>query len=314
MCGILFSNLEVEKSIFLNALSKISHRGPDDDMNFFSVGVNKFGHNRLTILDKSDAGSQPFLSEDKRFVMVYNGEIYNYKELAVEYGISLATKCDTELLLKMYIKIGSKVLDKVNGMFAFVIYDSLEDKIFAARDRLGIKPLYYHKSKNGFVISSEASPILSIIKDNKIDDIALRQYKKMRSFFNGRTIFSAIKMLEAGCYIENGSIKRYWELPLYEKDVPSHEELLYLVNSSIKYRMISDVPLGSYLSGGLDSSIISKVAAENMSESFHSWTVGFTDNNEFKYSDIVANQIRSSHHKMLIDNDEYQKRAFIGSK
>lgn len=305
MCGFLFSNIVCKKSDFLNALSRISHRGPDGPLNFFETDGHKFGHNRLTILDKSDEALQPFFSEDKRHLVIYNGEIYNYLELAREYDITLKTHCDTELLLKLYLKLGEKFLEKLNGMFAFIIYDTVDKTLFFARDRLGIKPIYYYERNSNFIISSEPSPILHLTSENKLDDIGIRQYKKLRSFFNGRTIYSNIKTLPAGYYVKNGKTVRYWELDIHPKEVPSDDTVKELFESAVKYRTISDVPIGSYLSGGLDSTIIAKIVCDYTVNQRHTWTVGSKDNNEFKWAKIAADYIKSDHHEILIENEEF---------
>ncbi len=317
MCGLLYTNIPaLSKASFLKSLSVSSYRGPDYPQCYSEHKNHKFGHNRLVIIDNNPRSNQPFKSKDGRYIMVYNGEIYNYKELAKDYNIPLETNCDTELLLKLYIKIGSSFLNKLNGMFAFVIYDSIEDRIFAARDRLGVKPLYYYKSHTGIIFSSDTSSIIELLGNCNVDDFSLRQYKKLRSLFNGRTFFKEIKALEGGHYFDGNSIKKYWELNIVDKTAPSEEELEELLLSAINYRMISDVSIGSYLSGGLDSSFISSVIAKNIKEDFHTWSIGFEYNNEFQWSDLVSNYINSNHHKIFINDEEFIEllRFMIGKK
>ncbi len=305
MCGLLFTNLTYSKEAFQGALASMSYRGPDVPCNYAEHGIFKLGHNRLSILDKDSHANQPFYSDDKRFVIVYNGEVYNYLELAKEYDIDLHTHCDTELVLKLYLKLGERCLNLLNGMFAFVILDLKTNEFFAARDRLGVKPLYVYQKGDAYIFSSEVAPILALTKDNKLDEIGIRQYKKLRTFFNGRTIYSNIKMFEAGCYFKNQKKQRFWELPLEHKAAPSKEEVHELLTSAVNYRMIADVPLGSYLSGGLDSTIIAKLIADKKRDHFHTWTVGFEDNNEFKWGRIAAEHINSDQHEVLINNDEF---------
>ncbi len=305
MCGFLYTNIPLSREKFLKSLSLAAYRGPDYPLCYSEYENHKFGHNRLVIIDNNPRSNQPFRSEDERYIMVYNGEIYNYKELAKDYNIFLKTNCDTELLLKLYIKIGPAFLNHLNGMFSFVIYDSIEDKFFAARDRLGVKPLYYHKSQKGIILSSDISSIVELLGVGTLDDFSIRQYKKLRSTFNGRTFFKEVRSLEAGHYFDGNSIKKYWELNLVEKASPSECELENMILSAINDRMISDVSIGSYLSGGLDSSFVSSVISRGIKEDFHTWSIGFSDNNEFEWSDKVSNFINSNHHKIFINEEEF---------
>ncbi|MGV3524466.1 MAG: asparagine synthase (glutamine-hydrolyzing) [Candidatus Sericytochromatia bacterium] len=296
MCGILFSTLfPLNQSRFSEALALMRYRGPDDDGCIQQHGLAWLGHNRLAILDLSEHGRQPFYSADGRYAIVFNGEIYNYLELAREHGLVLRTRCDTEVLLELYVRYGAKMLDWLNGMFAFVIYDTLTGALFAARDRLGIKPLYVHEQGQTISFSSEIAPLLHLSGAYKIDPIGLRQYLKLRTFFNGRTLYEDIKMFPAGCYYLNGLIHTYWQLPEGEQAPPSDEELRELITSAVSYRRISDVPVGSYLSGGLDSSIIAALAQEP-----HTWTVGFNDANEFSWARLAAHHLHSEHHEILL--------------
>ncbi len=301
MCGILFTNDRgIEKDNFIKALSLMEHRGPDVPLCYASYKQFKLGHNRLKIIDLDNRSNQPFYSRDGRYIMVYNGEIYNYKELAREHGIKMSTTGDTELLLSLYIKYGPKMLGWLNGMFSLVILDTATEDIFASRDRLGVKPLYYYESDSRTIFSSEISAIIDLTGKTEIDDIGLRQYKKLRIFFNGRTLYSSIKMFPAGHYLLNGKILKYWELQIEDKEPPKDEELRFLIESAVSYRCISDVPVGSYLSGGVDSTIVAGLASEP-----HTWTVGFFDNNEFNWGKLAAKKFHSRHHEIIIKKDEF---------
>ena len=302
MCGLLFTNISsVDKASFLSGLRLMQHRGPDVINCYHEIENNKFGHNRLKIIDLDDRSNQPMFSQNKRYIMLYNGEVYNSNELKKKYAINTATTSDSEVILELYSKIGSDFLNEINGMFAIVIYDTVSKKIFIARDRLGIKPLYYLKKGKQLIIASEISSILELSNTYKLDSDGIRQYKKLRSFFNGRTLYSDIKMFPAAHYQYGANLIRYWDLP-YETDrtPPSDEELLELIQSAVDYRCISDVPVGSYLSGGIDSSIITALANES-----HSWTVGFSDSNEFEWARIAANNFNTIHHEVNIDYDEF---------
>ncbi len=305
MCGILFSNNPgISESGFNSALKLMIHRGPDTPPNTFSHHQYKLGHTRLKILDLDDRSNQPFVSYDGRYVMIYNGEIYNYKELAKKFNLELKTKSDTEVLLKLFERLGSEMLSLLNGMFSIVILDKLNDRFFAARDRLGVKPLYYSHNNGTYIFSSEIAPILQLSNNNEYDAIGIRQYKKLRTFFNGRTIYSSIKMFPAGHFMQNEKLQSYWELPLVNKPSPDDHELYELINASIEYRCISDVPVGTYLSGGLDSTIITRLAKKYINK-LHTWTVGFENENEFEYSDIASNQFNTIHEKVIVSEIDF---------
>jgi asparagine synthase (glutamine-hydrolysing) len=301
MCGILFTNkADISKKHFLKSLGLMQHRGPDAPGGYYAQERVQLGHNRLQILDLNARSNQPFFSRDKRYAIIYNGEIYNYKELANKHHIKQGTTSDTELLLEIYIKLGSKMLNELNGMFAFVIYDTKTQAYFAARDRLGVKPLYFFQNNEEVIFASEIASILQFIPKAEIDPFSVRQYLKLRTFFNDRTVYKNISMFPAGCFMQSGKIQRYWTLPLEDKAPPSDEELKSLIESAVQYRLLSDVPVGSYLSGGLDSTIVAGLAKEP-----HTWTVGFKDHNEFEWAQIAAKKFKSAHHEVLIEKDEF---------
>jgi len=300
MCGLLFSNNNFNYEQFMSALLLMKHRGPDAFGCYAQLDNYQLGHNRLKILDINDRTNQPFFSRSGKHVIIFNGEIYNYKELAKKYSICLETECDTELLVELYEKIGWKLLCELNGMFAFVVVNIKTKAIFIARDRLGIKPLYYLDTTKHSTFSSEIAPLVELSKNITLDEIAIRQYKKLRTFFGGRTIYNEIKMFPAGHYMLDGKVVKYWELPFGEKEPPRDDELLELLQSAVKYRCIADVSVGSYLSGGLDSTIITGLASKP-----DTWTVGFKDNNEFEWGRLAAKKFNSSHTEVLIDNNEF---------
>lgn len=302
MCGILFSTSEnITQERFKCALGKMRHRGPDVPMCHIVHKNVQLGHNRLKIVGLNEQSNQPYFSQDKRYIIVYNGEVYNYRQLAAQYAIPLETGCDTELILKLSIKVGfQQALLQFNGMFAYVIYDTASGSFFAARDRLGIKPLYWHRSGADFIFASELSPILSLLEKTELDEVGIRQYRKLRTFFNGHTLYKQIQMFPAGHCFERGAVRRYWELPQGEQEPPLDEELRDLVVSSIRSRQLSDVPVGSYLSGGLDSTIVATVAAES-----HTWTVGFPDINEFSYGRLAARATGAQHHEVIVQQADF---------
>ncbi len=301
MCGILFTkNTENNQETFIRALGLQSHRGPDVPINTLFLENISLGHNRLSIIDVESRANQPFYSADKSHAIVFNGEIYNYLELAKQFNIQMRTTSDTELLIELFKMKGPEFLNFLNGIFAFVIIDLITGEFFAARDRLGVKPLYMHNSGNKWVFASEIASVLELSGITKIDEFSLRQYRKLRAFFNGRTLYSGISMFPAGYYSLNGKMVQYWNFPVGHQAPPTDEEVDHLIRSSIAYRLIADVPVGSYLSGGLDSTIVAGLSGRP-----HTWTIGFQDENEFEWARLAADKFKSVHHEVLITAEEF---------
>lgn len=305
MCGILFSNDQaISRETFTTSLNLLIHRGPDAEPGYLSHNGVKLGHTRLKILDLDNRSNQPFISSDRKYAIIFNGEIYNYRELAGDHGIHQRTSGDTEVLVELYSLLGPKMLDKLNGMFAMVILDLRSGSVFTARDRLGIKPLYYSVSGDKLTIASEIAPVIELAGRTEFDDIGLRQYRKLRAFFNGRTAYSGINMFPAGHYMLDGKVQRYWSLPEGGQPPPEDDELYGLIKSAVDYRCLSDVPVGSYLSGGLDSTIIAGLASKP-----HTWTVGFGGNNEFEWARLAHNRFKSTHSEIMIGREEFVSLA-----
>jgi asparagine synthase (glutamine-hydrolysing) len=305
MCGILCSNLSrIEKPEFLRALGLMEHRGPDAAGGYLALDQFQLGHNRLKIIDLDDRSNQPFVSRNGRYVMVYNGEVYNYRDLARRFGVELRTTSDTEVLVELYDRLGTRMLQHLNGMFAFVILDRATRELFAARDRLGVKPLYMYRGEGGFIFSSEIAPIVSLLPRVEPDLFALRQYRKLRTFFNNRTAYRGIEMFPAGHFLNRGRLTRYWDLPCGEQTPPGDEELAELISSAVELRLISDVPVGSYLSGGLDSTVVAALARKP-----HTWTVGFSEENEFPWAQEAAQALSAIHTEVLVDREDFLRTA-----
>jgi asparagine synthase (glutamine-hydrolysing) len=304
MCGLLFTNDEaVPRDEFLGALRLLTHRGPDAEGHAV-YGPARLGHRRLKILDLDDRSNQPFLSADGRYAAVYNGEIYNFAELARQHDIPRRTTSDTEVLVELYARHGAACLGWLNGMFALVIVDTQTRDVFAARDRLGVKPLYLHRRGDVITLASEIAPVLALTGVSRFDEVGLRQYRKLRTFFNGRTAYAGVEMFPAGHYFERGRFHRYWDVPAGPQAPPSDEELRGLVADAVRQRLVADVPVGSYLSGGLDSTIVAMLARTP-----HTWTVGFRDCNEFEWGRTAAAQLGSEHHEVLIEPEEFVPMA-----
>lgn len=304
MCGILFTNdLKTTERAFLRALELLQHRGPDAT-GYVNVEGFQLGHKRLKILDLDCRSDQPFYSHDHRYVMIYNGEVYNYRELARLHNIEQRTTSDTEVVIELYARYGPRCLQWLNGMFALLILDTRTKEVFIARDRLGVKPLYLHRNGETFTVASEIAPLLELTGISKFDEIGLRQYRKLRTFFNGRTAYAGIEMFPPAHYFHEGRLHRYWRLPEGEQAPPSDEELRQLIVESVEQRLVSDVPVGSYLSGGLDSTIVAALARRP-----HTWTVGFSTDNEFEWGRLAAEHLRSVHHEVLITPEEFVELA-----
>jgi asparagine synthase (glutamine-hydrolysing) len=301
MCGILFTNYKsVTNKSFNKALKLMNHRGPDYQ-NSVEVNGSYMGHNRLSVIDLNHRSNQPFSRE--KLHIIYNGELYNYQELTKRFKLNVKTSSDTEVVLLMYQKLGPKCLNYFNGMFAFVIYDENTDDIFVARDRLGIKPLYYNIKGKNLLFSSEIAPILEISPE-EFDDFGIRQYRKLRMTVKNYTVYNNIKFFPAGHYWLNGRMYKYWDLCIDDREPPSDEELSELIKSAVIARKVSDVPVGSYLSGGLDSTILSYILKPT-----HTWTVGFPEVNEFEWGSLANQGLGSIHHQTIVDSSEFIETA-----
>lgn len=277
MCGISgivkFDGSSPEKGKITRMMQRQKHRGPDDEGVFLykSVGL---GFVRLSVLELSELGRQPMFDETGDYVIVHNGEIYNYVELRkelIEKGIKFKSNSDTEVLLKMYIEYGKECLDRLNGMFAFVIFDKKNNIVFGARDRFGVKPLYYFYNKEQFIFSSEIPPILDVYgQPNKPNELAIYEYLlHNRTDQTENTFFEGVKKLQHGhCFeIKNNHlvINRWYnvadKIKKCDFDTDKYKELLI---DAVKLRLRSDVPVGVCLSGGLDSSAITSIIAKEL--------------------------------------------------
>jgi len=300
MCGILFSNdPQLSEERFKKSLDKMNHRGPDYS-GFLESGKFKLGHTRLKIIDLDDRSNQPMLSSCKRYAIIFNGEIYNFQELKKKHALKTKTSSDTEILLLLYIKLKDKILNELNGMFAFIILDTSTGSYFVARDRLGVKPLYYCRNKENIYFSSEISPLLDFIKSNEIDNLGLRQYKKFRTFFNQRTLYKLIKVFPSGYFFDGRNFIQYWQYQIKDEKQLNIEELYDLLLSAIELRCLSDVPVGSFLSGGLDSTLITALSGIK-----RTWSVGFADLNEFNWAEIASKNLDTKQTNITINNEEF---------
>lgn len=314
MCGLLFSKNLIPEKRFKKALAEMSFRGPDAN----AIHVSPYailGHNRLKIFGVDDAYNQPFFSRSKKYAIVFNGAIYNYKELSKKHRVAVGTKCDTELLVELYEKIGYRMLSELNGMFSLVILNVETGDRFVARDRLGIKPLFVSALGGNKIYSSEISPILKLLESQPAyDQVSVRQYELMRGFLGHRTLYEGIEMFPAGHYEVNGVLHSYWDFSSYDDEAscPDEEELLGLIHSSVEMRCKADVPVATYLSGGLDSSLVTALAG-----GLSGWSAGFPEENEFNWAKRVADHVGVKYYEKVVCaksfsyalNDMIDKRA-----
>ena len=316
MCGI-FGYLSLKESVRPEILVRmgnaLKHRGPDDEGSYFD-NSEKFciglGHKRLSILDLSIAARQPMCNEDRNIWITYNGEVYNFQELRTELiakGHSFKSNSDTEVVIHLYEEMGTGCLDRLKGMFAFALWDSDKRVLFLARDRIGKKPLYYSLYDRGIVFASEIKSLLRhpmITKE--IDLRSLSKYLTYEYVPAPHSIFKAIKKVEPGHYLlyQDGEIKKgtYWDVPLsdfpigYKTEDEYIDDLREILGRSVETRLVADVPVGVFLSGGIDSSLVAALA-KKINDQIECFSIGFDDKSfdESGYALRVAQALNLKH-------------------
>ncbi len=323
MCGItgVYAFTDEGKEFFKNVESSVStlqQRGPDNN----AVVVKDkacLGHARLSVIDLSDAASQPFADITGRYTIIFNGEIYNYKEIK-EYlkkkGLPLRTQSDTEVLLYLYIIEGPQCLKKLNGFFAFAIHDSREDTLFVARDRIGIKPLLFYRDRNKLLFASEMKALVQLGIPKNLDKSSISQYFQFNFIPSPYTIFEGVQKLKPGHYffIQNNQFKeeKYFSINYNRSKITglnysdAQEKLRELISDSVRLRMVADVPLGSFLSGGVDSSVI-VAEASKLTSNLSTFSIGYKDEpffDETYYAELVAEKFKTNHQVFKLTNDE----------
>lgn len=320
MCGItgkiIFNNKTVSEQEIETMNQKIIHRGPDDGGIYISpdkkVGL---GHRRLSIIDLSPLGHQPMNYLD-RYWIVFNGEIYNFqekREMLEKEGYLFKSKSDTEVILALYDKFGKKCLEHLRGMFAFAIYDEKNNTIFCARDRVGKKPFKYYLDENVFIFASELKAILTQKEYQKEPDyIAIHHYLTLQYVPAPLTGFKDIKKLEPAHYLfidlktKKIEKERYWKLDYSKKLDLTEEEwkkrIMEKLEESVRLRMISDVPLGAFLSGGIDSSAVVALMAKYSDKPIKTFSIGFKEEkyNELPYAKMVSNKFKTDHTEFIV--------------
>lgn len=304
MCGITGFNWNDKKLI--NKITKeLSHRGPEYQGSYNNQNIS-LGHRRLSIIDLSDAGKQPMSTADNNLKIVFNGEIFNYEELKkdlIKKGHSFKSNSDTEVLINGYSEYGKNILNKVNGQFSFAIYDKIKNKLFLARDQLGINPLYYYWDKKNFIFASEIKAIIPALDKLEFDQEQLNNYFIYGYTNSSNSIFKNIYKLAPGSYMEFNldknkfKINSYFEFKYkYKNNEPTYEEFLNLFEESVKSRLISDVPIGAFLSGGVDSSAVVAIASK-YKKNLNTFSVSFDVDkfDESKYSKEISKKFKTKH-------------------
>ncbi|MDD5688003.1 MAG: asparagine synthase (glutamine-hydrolyzing) [Elusimicrobia bacterium] len=317
MCGItgiynFGNNKHIERNILSKMCDIIKHRGPDSEGLFLENEIG-LGIRRLAIIDLK-TGDQPIHNEDNTIWIVLNGEIYNYLELRTELEKKhkFYTKTDTEIIVHLYEDYGEKCVQYLRGMFAFAIWDKKNKKLFVAKDRIGKKPFYYTLVNGSFVFASEIKSIIEYInKTPEIDLEAIDLFLTYQYIPSPKTIFSNIKSLMPAHTLtcdKNGSVRieKYWDLDFVRKSDISFkdacEKTKDLLIESTRLRMISDVPLGAFLSGGVDSSIIVGLMSSLSTQPIKTFSIGFEESefSELKYAKIVAKHFKTDHHELIV--------------
>ncbi len=310
MCSI--SGFTWEDKILIKKMNDLLiHRGPDD-VGIYTDSRISLGHNRLSIIDLSQAGHQPMSNNKGNLWIIYNGEIYNYKEIREKLekiGYKFRSTSDTEVILYAYEEYGSKCLSLFNGMFALAIWDTNTKELFLARDRIGIKPLYYMYDGQNLIFSSELKAILQHDIKKEINLQCLNSFLKYRFIPSNKTILVGINKLLPGHYalFKNGvlNVKKFWDLSWEISNKSENYQIAMLEKllfSSIELRLNSDVPLGAFLSGGIDSSLVVAINSKLRKDKVETFTVGFGhESDEFKYAHKVAEYLSTNHHELILD-------------
>jgi asparagine synthase (glutamine-hydrolysing) len=320
MCGIngilhLQSQKKVDERVLTKMRDSLEHRGPDDKGLFIENNIG-FGHRRLSILDISLAGHQPFLSEDGRYVLVYNGEIYNFKEFYSELksnGFDIRTASDTEVLMKLFQLHGLKMLHRLNGMFAFAIWDKMEKKLTLVRDRMGVKPLYYSLYNETFYFASEQKALFTAGVPLKMAQDGLEEYIFNRFVAGENTLYQNVKKVLPGHIMtiyKSGktTVEKWWNL---KKEIQNQPEIKNPVewfretfDDSIKMRMVSDVPVGVMLSGGLDSSSVLASLHHQKYKDIKTFNIGFKEkeHNEAHLAKMMAEKFDYGFQTMQLED------------
>jgi len=324
MCGIsgfyAFTNQGKKQLNQIEAsVTAMNLRGPDGSGVYKHNNV-ALGHARLSIIDVSNAASQPFTDESGRWTIVFNGEFFNFqehREALEKEGQTFKSTSDTEVLLYLFIREKEQCLSKINGFFSFAVYDNQTEELFIARDRYGEKPLLVAKTTDGIAFASEMKSLMTFDWPREIDTAAAKQYFHLNYIPGPESIFQSVKKLEPGSWmrIENGKIEQgiWYELPFpltNKSSLPDYQtaqkQLVDLMDAAVERRLISDVPLGAFLSGGIDSSVVVALASRH-SQSLNTFSIGYKDEplfDETSYAQLVANRYKTNHTVFSLSNSD----------
>lgn len=312
MCGIVGCNYDAGVD-FKDVTHILDKRGPDN-CGVKNIGDNFFGHTRLSIIDLDDEANQPMVYDE--ILIVFNGEIYNFDELKISEKLDCKTLSDTEVLIRLYQKYDTEFLHLLNGAFSFCIYDIKKDRYFCARDRYGKKPFFYWEKEGRFIFSSMIKPIIRVLGFiPKLNKAALSQYLQYFVPLAPNTFYQGIQKLDKASYLifEKGksSVKRYYKIKTYKaiKDEDTAlEKVEELLVDAVKQRLKSDVEVGTLLSGGIDSSLISTIYSQNTNHRINTFSVGYKTHkkySELPYANLVAGKIKSNHLALEIAQEDF---------
>jgi asparagine synthase (glutamine-hydrolysing) len=329
--GILVRDGSVDPYLdrLAEATARLVPRGPDRGDRYVHRRV-ALGHRRLAIIDTSPAGDQPMTDETGRYTIVYNGELYNFRELRqglIERGATFKSNSDSEVMLKLFIARGAAALDEAVGFFAFAVYDAVDESLFLARDRFGIKPLYYYQDENSFLFASELKSVLAFPTERRIDDVSLFQYLQLSYIPAPYSILEGVKKLEPGCYLETDgretALRRFYRAPngvvaastaaegagSYDAAV---DRVRAVLDEAVRMRLVSDVPLGAFLSGGVDSTVVAALAARHM-PGLNTFSIGFRQSDFYDETPDAldaARNIGTNHTVFLLSNADLYESLF----
>ncbi len=329
MCGISgFISQQYNEADLNKMTSVLAHRGPDNQGAYFNSdsGIG-LGHRRLSILDLSDSANQPFFSRCNNFIMVYNGEVYNHKEIIGELQKNSTfipqTSSDTEVILEAFVVWGNEFVNKLNGMFSIAIWDVQKEVLTLFRDRMGIKPLYLYKDAETFAFASEIKAIVNLVSLKKltVNQSTVVDILHLGYSTSEKSIFNEIKKVKAGSILtinknNKASESLYWDINSQVKketinnEQQAKKELKNKLIESVEKRIVSDVPIGTFLSGGIDSSLVTAITQSLSKKSINTFSIGFKDTkqNESEYARKVAKELKTNHHEfMLTEKDAIEQ-------
>jgi asparagine synthase (glutamine-hydrolysing) len=327
MCGI--AGFYCKKDHFsendlVKMTNRLAHRGPDASGFYYNQTIG-MGHRRLSILDLSERANQPMHSFNNRYVIVYNGEVYNFKSIAASIQIKntdglpvkFKTSSDTEIILELFVLHGREFVHQLNGMFAIAIYDKLSNELHLFRDRIGIKPLFYYWDENNFAFASEIKSLLELKQiDRSINRNAIVEFLNLGMITAPSSIYKNIYKMEPGSYINISASGlhsyKYWTpaTKINESSFKDEKQELVIISdlltSSVQYQLLSDVPIGIFLSGGIDSSLITALATQQSGTKVKTFSIGFEENrfNESPYAKSVANFLKTDHYEFTVSYKE----------